>query len=164
MNSQKPYIVLKLLKSEINDHEIDDYISKWRDVVDEVYIEEDLNLWNGSSDRVNNIFENDSFVDARRASNEKRFPCERLWYQMAITWEGFVSSCIADWDLNGMIGNVENNSLFEIWNQPVLVAMRLAHIDGNYNNIKMCEKCMRWINRNPGPWIYDKNKSLSVYK
>lgn len=162
MKSNKPYVRLKMLKMEINKHEVNGYIAKWRDTVDEVYIENDLNAWNGTNSSVNNAIGADNVYRDLISGSVGRFPCERLWYQLAISWDGRVSPCIADWDMVGGIGNVSQNTLFDIWNQPVLVAIRENHIDGRYEEIGMCAKCMRWIFRKPGDWIYNKKKSLRI--
>lgn len=162
MQSHKPYIRLKMLKSELNTHEIDDFIDKWQGLVDEVYVEEDLNLWNGTSQLVNSALKNDINLDENDQKNQNRYPCERLWYQLAISMDGKVVPCIADWNMSSIVGDVSNQNLFDIWNQSVLVNMRRAHLEQQFGAVKMCEKCMRWIYRRPGEWIFDKDKSLKT--
>jgi len=165
MKSSLPYIRLKILKSEINKDEITDFKKKWEPIVDEVYVEEDLNAWNGTNEDVNDQITNDPIYKEIIRGKVTRWPCNRLWYQVAISQDGYVSPCLADWDGTGFIGNINNQSLFEIWNSEKLVEMRRKQLDNEYNNLVMCKDCNRWIFRHMTDWlIQNRDKALAVYK
>lgn len=165
MNSALPYIRLKILKSDINKDEIEEFKAKWMPVVDEVYIEEDLNTWDGTNSDVNKNVDDDSQYKENINGQEKRWPCNRLWYQVAISQNGFTTPCIADWDGSGFIGNVRDKTIFDIWNSPEIVEMRRKQLNSDYGHLPMCRNCQRWIFRNMQDWlIKNRSKALAICK
>lgn len=162
MNSSLPYVRLKFLKSAVNAKDAELFKQKWEPLVDEVYVEEDFNAWNGTNKRVNNNFD-ENIVNKNMPGN--RWPCDRLWYQVSISQDGLVTPCIADWSGLGFIGDLKKKSLFEIWNSPEIIEMRKKQIEGRYDELPMCAKCNRWTHRNMGQWMIDnKERALSVCK
>lgn len=165
LNSQLPYIRLKILKSDVNKDEIEDFKKKWSPIVDEVFVEDDINAWDGSNENINKIVGEDSCFKENLKGQTQRWPCDRLWYQILISQDGFVTPCVADWNGSGFIGNAKEKSIFEIWNSPELVEMRRKHLDGEFDKIAMCKNCKRWIFRNMGDWlIKHRGKALAVCK
>lgn len=165
MKSSLPYLRLKILKSDLNRDEISEFRQKWGEMVDEIYVEEDINTWNGTNKDVNQNIETDTQYRENVKNIERRWPCDRLWYQVAISQDGFVTPCIADWNGLGFIGNIQNQTIFEIWNSPEMVEMRRKHLDNEYNNLPMCKDCRRWIFRNMEDWfIKNRGEALAVCK
>jgi radical SAM protein with 4Fe4S-binding SPASM domain len=164
MNSSLPYVRLKILKSETNESEIDEFITKWGPTVNEVYVEEDLNAWNGTNDRVNQEIGRDGYYKEIVEGNTKRWPCNRLWYQVAVSQDGYVTPCIADWDGKGILGNIKDSSLFELWNSKKVVEMRRHHIESRYSDLEMCKDCNRWIFRHMENWLIENSdKALATW-
>jgi len=165
MNSSLPYIRIKILESDINKAEIDDFKKKWTPIVDEVYVEKDINTWNATNESVNKAVGQDSFYKKNVEGKVRRWPCDRIWYELAISQDGFVTPCIADWNGLGFIGNVKEKSIFEIWNSPELMEVRRKHLDEECGKLPMCKDCMRWISRNMGDWLVkNREKALAVHK
>lgn len=165
MGISLPYIRLKILRTGFNEDEIDDFKKKWENIVDEVYVEEDLNTWNGLSDTVNKNIEEDSQYKKNLKGLSQRWPCDRLWYLMAISQDGLITPCTVDWNGLGFIGDVNKNTIFDIWNSESLVEMRRKHLDGEWDNLPMCKNCQRWAFRNMGDWlIQNRDLALSINK
>ena len=70
-----------------------------------------------------------------------RQPCYLLWRQMAIYYDGTAVSCCHDFLHQSELGNIHTHSLAEIWNSPVMVAMRQKHVDGKQAEIALCAGC-----------------------
>ncbi|MFC1631921.1 radical SAM/SPASM domain-containing protein [Candidatus Omnitrophota bacterium] len=68
-------------------------------------------------------------------------PCFLLWRQCSIYWDGTVVSCC--WDHLGQtpLGNLNNQSLAEIWNGPQMQSLRKKHLQGRYKDIGLCKTC-----------------------
>lgn len=163
MGATLPYIRLKFLKNELNKDDVEDFKNKWGSIVEEVYIEEDLNAWNGANDKVNKEIIKDKYYKDLIKDKIKRWPCNRLWYQVAISHDGFVSPCSADWDGAGFLGNIKEKSLFELWNSAQMVEMRRKHLDARYSELRMCKDCNRWIFRHMEDWfLKNSEKALAV--
>ncbi len=50
--------------------------------------------------------------------------CTLPWYTLTIFWDGTVVACPQDFYGESAIGNVENDSLFHLWNHPVQIEQR----------------------------------------
>ena len=69
------------------------------------------------------------------------YPCNWLWKSMAIYWDGKVPSCCADFGEDQIMGNLADESLLEIWNNPAYREIRSAHATGKLDNYKLCRGC-----------------------
>ncbi|MBU1727276.1 MAG: radical SAM protein [Candidatus Omnitrophica bacterium] len=92
----------------------------------------------------NNIPE--SFAGARTDNFSlyvrKFFGCRRLWRDIAIYCNGDISACCYDSDGRLIIGNVNSNTIREIWNGPDMKNIREAHLDGDLSKFKLCLNCL----------------------
>lgn len=69
------------------------------------------------------------------------FPCNWLWKSMAIYWDGRVPACCADFGEDQIMGDVNTESLLDIWNGEAYRAIRRAHVAGDLNAYKLCRGC-----------------------
>lgn len=68
-------------------------------------------------------------------------PCQLLWYNRVVRWNGDVSLCCVDYDSKVNLGNVGERLLDEIWNGENMKKLKKLHLDGNKINIELCRKC-----------------------
>jgi radical SAM protein with 4Fe4S-binding SPASM domain len=69
----------------------------------------------------------------------KRFsPCSALWAGFSIAWDGRVGLCFQDADLCEEMGNINEQTIEDIWMGKHLQKRR-EHINGNYRGL--CAKC-----------------------
>ena len=69
--------------------------------------------------------------------NEK---CFYPTYQFLIDWNGDVFLCPQDWQRRVTMGNVMQQSIFEIWNGKILTKFRKNLLNGNRDKMP-CNKC-----------------------
>ena len=69
------------------------------------------------------------------------FPCNWLWKSMAIYWDGTVPACCADFTSEQIVGNLNENSLMEVWNGPEFQAIRSAQVAGRLDEYSLCRNC-----------------------
>lgn len=74
---------------------------------------------------------------------DRSFVCQYLWQRITVTWEGIVPICISDWHKSTRIGDLNKQSIKEIWHGKQMEAMRKLHLDGNRLNLKCCQRCHR---------------------
>ena len=60
---------------------------------------------------------------------------------MAISWDGTVVPCCADYDKIHPLGNANEQSIWEIWNGDPLREFRRQHGHGEAGDIKLCSTC-----------------------
>ena len=52
--------------------------------------------------------------------------------------------CVEDWFNRGVVGNVKDQTIQEIWRSPVYDEFRRLHATGRWGEMKLCENCMDW--------------------
>jgi radical SAM protein with 4Fe4S-binding SPASM domain len=68
-------------------------------------------------------------------------PCPFPWQYVVVQWNGDVVACCRDLNSENIMGNVNNNTLEEIWNGVNYKQFRNQMIEGIYKN-SICKPCM----------------------
>lgn len=84
-----------------------------------------------------------SFEKNRYKERRKYSPCSHLWSSLAIRWNGDVVPCCRDLQGGMVLGNVNNESLIDIWNNDKIIDLRKKHRDFKYDEIAICKNCSR---------------------
>ncbi len=128
-----PQIVLQIIDTEETKNEIELFKNQWKDYPLNTYVKEFFN-WGGARSDVN-----------MKKGIIKRFPCKYLWTRPAINWDGQVSICCLDWERKAIIGKLNKESLYEIWQGEIIKNYRRLHLENKYEQIEICKDCNRWI-------------------
>ena len=89
----------------------------------------------------------------------ERTPCMRLWTSLNVHFDGTVVPCCIDYNELVKLGNVNTQTLEEIWNSEPFRLMRLKHAQGKWNEIPLCRDCKVHETQFTKEWrIYWKNK------
>ncbi|NUO08529.1 MAG: SPASM domain-containing protein [Candidatus Brocadia sp.] len=54
------------------------------------------------------------------------------------------TTCCANYQGKGIIGDLKENTLAEIWQGNILQKLRRAHLEGRYDEVPLCSKCDFW--------------------
>ncbi len=76
------------------------------------------------------------------SQQDRHLPCTWLLRQMTIFWDGHVPQCDGDWDGKTRFGDVNRQSIEEIWNGS-LKTLRNRHMQLDFN-FYPCNKCEDW--------------------
>lgn len=71
----------------------------------------------------------------------KRRVCAQIFKGMQVQANGEVVPCCVDWNRVNMIGDINQNSLFEIWNGEKLKKLQIKHLIGDKSKIEPCKDC-----------------------
>lgn len=137
----KVRIYAKMLKSYSDEDE--KFISDYRDIVDEVELEEPME-WSGET--VNGGLLKGVYSDEVVASlRNKVMPkvCAYPFHTLAINSDGKVVCCCVDWSRKTCVGDVKEESLYDIWHGERLKTLRLKHLMGLRNELDSCRNCMK---------------------
>ena len=131
----KLQVVVQMVKMEGNAAEVDDFIAFWSAIpgIDQLRIKEDeTNLMR---------------PDAGHASAEWKHPCHYLWRgPMYVKQNGDVYPCCQSYMLDGApLGNLEQDSLVQIWNSEAMQNMRTLHAGGRGGEVDICSRCCTTI-------------------
>lgn len=124
-----PKVSVNMIRMIDNQNEIGPFLKKWQNIADSVSII-------GYSTRAG------SLVD--RSTGKKAIepiPCFRLWKQMVICNDGKVALCCNDWDCRYSLGDVNYQSISEIWHSKKLNEYRLLHLNRQRDKIPICSIC-----------------------
>ena len=79
------------------------------------------------------------------------YPCKDLWGHIAINWDGTMAPCCVYVDVRGdgkggsPLADLNTSSLREAWYSPSIQRLRLAHLDGKFDNVApFCMQCRDW--------------------
>lgn len=137
-NKKKPEIYLSFVVSPDNEHEVRQYINKWKTRVDGVSISL-MHNWTGSLNR-------DSGVE-----HYKKDPCRLLWTDMVISWNGDVPLCCNDYENRIVLGNIKEQTIKDIWGGDKINGIRQHHKNGAFDKVSLCAKC-EYNYHHKSPW------------
>ncbi len=136
--SERPHIVLRIIKMEETDPEIEGFRGYWSGRIgrgDIIQIADCID-WAGTV--------------AYRGTAEAgtpgaRHPCRMLWRNLTVYHDGKVSPCCYDAEGELTVGDVSIRELREIWNSPSLKELRNLHLAYRFEEIPLCSRCRNWL-------------------
>ena len=126
-------IMVSIIRQKESLDEVEEFRDYWDQYVDEVLIRglnTDLDLVN-----VTEVFFKDDVA---------RWPCPQFWKRVTINFNGEVRFCVEDWRNKGIVGNVKEQTIQEIWKSAGYEKFRELHLSGRWNEMKMCKPCRDW--------------------
>ena len=83
-------------------------------------------------------------LDMNAVGQEEMKPnatCRRPFHTMVLTWEGQAVICCVDYKREVKLGNVHEQSVYEIWNGPWATQLRKEYLSQQFQNLPTCAKC-----------------------
>lgn len=143
-NVDYPKLRVGMIKIPENISESESFIKKWDGVADYVGLD-------GYSNRVGSLdqkYKNENTEEHDTQHQPKA--CVLPFKEMTLLSDGSVVLCCNDWNGEYVVGNVNNNSLDEIWHSMKLAHVRKMHKNGTGDKIDLCRSCNYW--QSPGPF------------
>ncbi|GJQ57628.1 MAG: hypothetical protein SCALA701_04290 [Candidatus Scalindua sp.] len=132
LHAKAPEIYVQFVEMDTNTHEKEDFIRFWEAQGVTVKIRPKVS-WGGLIDAPNLTL-----------SNESRWPCYWAMQTMSITDTGKVVKCAVDLDARYVAGDVNTQTLKEIWNNK-LKKFRQLHISHAFDKLPDdCRNCRDW--------------------
>ena len=142
LQSKKPLIFLSFVESEINSNEVGPYEKKWKGLVDGISFSIAHN-WTGE-------------VNFGRAESlTLRDPCRLLWTDMVVSFDGKVPLCCNDYENKVILGDINHQSIKEIWGGEKLKKIREKHLKRQFQDIAICSLC-QYNYHYKSPWWIEK--------
>ena len=138
MGLEEPVISIQFVKQQENIHELEEFTQKWskllkgKDFVKSI----DFITWAGT--KTNEEERNQQLPS-------ERVPCERIWKNLVIYWNGEVTPCTNDFNGDLVVGNVKDNTIKKIWKGKKLNKLQNAHAYSNFNEFPLCTNCNEWL-------------------
>jgi len=130
--SSKPKIYVQFVEMDKNKDEKKDFIKFWKKYDVTIKIRPMVS-WAGAVNAPNLILDNDN-----------RWPCHWAMQTMSVINTGKVVTCAVDLDAKFTAGDVNKNTLREIWNTK-LKELRTLHVARKFNRLPAnCKNCKDW--------------------
>jgi MoaA/NifB/PqqE/SkfB family radical SAM enzyme len=146
--SKTPYFVLAMIKQPRNAHQWELFDTYWKgiDGINATYLAH-YSVFDGSIKDINAI--NDAVMECDAAQAEQvsrqmqlsKFPCYYPWHSVSVTWSGEVVPCCRDYNCMLVLGDLNRQTLRQIWNGRPMQDLRRAFIRGDRDNA-LCRRCV----------------------
>jgi len=103
---------------------------------DEIFIEKLVPMW----PQLHTEYSSNEFRWGN-ASVTSRHICAQIFKGMQVQADGEVVPCCVDWKRVNILGNMNTDSLRDIWNGSKLRELQLEHLSGNKKNLEPCKDC-----------------------
>ena len=133
--SPRPKVFLTFVAFETNRHEAKAFLNHWGHRVDHVIISNARN-WAGQK----HVKGTGKFCQEHLPT----VPCAVLWKQLVALVDGRVTVCCDDYDGKLALGDLNRQTLGEIWNGSKLRKLRDLHIAGQGDKIPLCRSCTQY--------------------
>ena len=126
---KKPYTVVQLTQLKENTREVNEFKLFWKGKnVDAIRIKPAISFGGVYKDTTNNP------LGPTKA-------CILLWRMLVFSWDGTAVLCCLDLLNNYPVGNINKNSVSEIWNSKSMMKYREMHINNEFDKIPICKEC-----------------------
>ena len=132
MNSLTPLVRVNFVRTKVNDHELEDFVSFWKDKVDMIGIQEFVNFRESTTEFNNTPLE----------EHESTFKCRVPFKEMVVRYDGTVLPCCNFPGMKMPIGNVFETSVEDLWNGKQINDLRQLHLEGRYRENEICKQCV----------------------
>ena len=140
-----PKVRVGMIAIPQNIHEIDALLGKWKNVVDFVGV-------GGYTNRAGSLDEKGIFgppaappdTSALTIASAKTHSCVLPFRDMSIWADGRAVLCCDDWNEEHVVGDLNTQSLAEIWNGAALHHARSLHMAGRGAELEICSRCNMW--------------------
>ncbi|OGP52156.1 MAG: hypothetical protein A2Y79_12760 [Deltaproteobacteria bacterium RBG_13_43_22] len=75
--------------------------------------------------------------------NRPLFACTFPWYALVVYWDGTVGPCPQDFFARMIVGDLQKNTIVEIWNNPEMQGLREKIRNREYHLLEICRQCDR---------------------
>lgn len=134
--SKLPFLYVKMIDPKSG--EAEEFRKRYESLADEIAIEQPMN-WNGYENRdLVNANYSQKYIQPAEAQKQV---CPFAFYSLVIKANGDVVICCVDWNKDTCVGNINRESLKDIWTGNRMRAFRLMQLERRKGENKSCKNC-----------------------
>ena len=134
LNSVTPLVRVNFVRTELNEHQLNEFMSFWKDRVDMIGIQEYVKPPIASGKLIS------------RTTEHKRvrgFRCSFPFKQLVITNEQNILPCCTFWGEHLKLAKCDTpESVSQAWNSDKIKQLRQIHKNGEYWKVETCRQCV----------------------
>lgn len=128
---------VKIAGDYFNEEQYEEFLNIFKNITDTYYIDNAVNFW---PDLVTVKHTENKHIYGM-LNNEKNKICPQPFYQMVIHSDGIVSPCCVDYDKKIIVGDINKESLKEIWSGKEYQRLRKKILQGDLKDELRCKNC-----------------------
>lgn len=111
------------------------FFTLFSDRCDEIYIENLVPMWPQ--------YKTEFSTNKYRYSGKlvRHQVCVQIFKSLQVQADGEIVPCCVDWNRVNLLGNINKNSLLEIWNGKKIRDLRIKHLTGKKGKLETCKDC-----------------------
>jgi len=130
MNAKKPLVIMQMVVSDINKHQVVDYKKTWRGKADKIFIKAMLNFMvQGTS------------IKTKELAPKQLRRCFQPVVVLPIYWDGLLGLCCWDYDHLAELGDAKTENIINLFNDEKHNQIRQAMLKMDCAEIKPCNIC-----------------------
>jgi len=137
----KPKITMIFVKSDKNIGEVNDFKNFWKDKADVVGFSQD--------DNRNQTLDLSKFKTKKSIA----YPCRKPWSELIVMSDGRVPLCCVDCDGSIILGDLNNQTISDVWNNEKFRKIRQLHLSYQADQIPICRNCLHLYRLNARSWF-----------
>jgi MoaA/NifB/PqqE/SkfB family radical SAM enzyme len=141
-----PQVRVTIIKMQRTEPELAAFSRYWKPLVDKVDVS-DYNTWLGTRPDLN---VGESLKKSQKGSFD--FACVHPWDELVIAADGKAGLCCLDYDLKAEVGDINRQSIKEIWQGEAMNRYRAAMLRGEYGSLPVCARCNAYIYQEKSRW------------
>jgi len=121
---------------DVNEHEVEEFKAYWSKFPVQIYVRPKMTWINYLSDEI-------------KTDPAKRHSCSWIFDSINVNEDGRVPYCINDWEGKHVHGDLNKESIFDVWQNKVYPFL-VAHAAGQWDKLpEFCQKCPDWQSKRP---------------
>jgi len=134
MKRGNPKLILQYLPYETNNARTEEFRALWSNLIDKKA---------GDCLNITSLHNYGGGKAYKRIGEKIVSVCFYPWSAMSVLWDGKVVTCCMDYNGVQVIGDLNSQTVMEIWNGPVLVSTRRKFGNLEYSGFATCMGCDR---------------------
>lgn len=131
-------LYVKAMAENLSEDERKKFLDIFGDIADRIFFEHLFPNWPDFDDE---IIPKNSAVAEYGGKVREQAVCPNIFYSATVNSDGTVSLCVQDWEHKLVVGNVQDESLKDIWLGQRINEHRMAHLEGCRKSNKTCAQC-----------------------
>jgi MoaA/NifB/PqqE/SkfB family radical SAM enzyme len=139
----RPYIHISCTVTDETKAQIRKYIKYWGSIVDSVGVGK-TNLSRFTPAQIKNFEIVGKIEELKKQEKIKKEyrPCTEVYQKLSVNFDGSVSACCGDYDNYLIVGDLNKQTLFQIWNKSEeLKIYRFLLNKGYFRSLTLCSTC-----------------------
>lgn len=141
-------VIVRMIEFAGNAAEAEQFRRRWADRGAEVVVEPAHN-WGGAREGLR-----------PGPGPDGQFPCHSPWAGMVILADGTVPLCCLDYDAKVKLGDLNRQTILEVWRSPAAEALRRAHLERDYRDYPSCAACSYTYDYPHPDWWFARRPAL----